>query len=33
VTVFKWNTHLYVVAVGFNRGLDRDRDGVACEKV
>jgi Excalibur calcium-binding domain len=26
------NTRLYNVAMSYNRDLDRDRDGVACEK-
>ena len=32
VTNFKRSTRLYNLAVSFNRGLDRDRDGIACEK-
>jgi hypothetical protein len=32
VTTFKRSTRLYNVAMTYNRDLDRDRDGVACEK-
>jgi hypothetical protein len=32
VTNFRHSTKLYRIAVKHNRGLDRDRDGVACEK-
>jgi Excalibur calcium-binding domain len=32
VTTFKRSTRLYNVAMHYNRGLDRDKDGVACEK-
>ena len=32
VTKFKRSTKLYNVAMSFNRGLDRDKDGIACEK-
>jgi hypothetical protein len=32
VTNFKRSTRLYNKAMSYNRGLDRDRDGVACEK-
>ena len=32
VTNFKKSTALYNTAMRHNRGLDRDRDGVACEK-
>jgi hypothetical protein len=28
---FKRSTHLYLIAIGQNRGLDRDHDGIACE--
>jgi hypothetical protein len=31
VTTFKRSNKLYTTAVGHNRGLDRDHDGVACE--
>ncbi len=32
VTNFKRSTALYNKAMSYNRGLDRDKDGVACEK-
>jgi hypothetical protein len=32
VTTFTHNTAAYNKAVRANRGLDRDRDGIACEK-
>jgi hypothetical protein len=32
VTTFKRSTRLYNIAMSHNRGLDRDRDGIACEK-
>lgn len=32
VTSFKRSTRLYNIAMSYNRGLDRDKDGVACEK-
>jgi hypothetical protein len=32
VTNFKRSTKLYKLAMSYNRGLDRDKDGVACEK-
>jgi len=32
VTTFKRSTRLYNTAMTYNRDLDRDRDGVACEK-
>jgi hypothetical protein len=32
VTSFKRSTKLYKLAMSYNRGLDRDKDGVACEK-
>jgi hypothetical protein len=32
VTNFKRSTKHYKVAMSYNRGLDRDKDGVACEK-
>jgi hypothetical protein len=28
----KRRTKLYRLAMSYNRGLDRDKDGVACEK-
>jgi Excalibur calcium-binding domain len=31
VTNFKRSTKLYKKAISFNRGLDRDKDGIACE--
>jgi hypothetical protein len=31
VTNFKRSTKLYRVATGYNKGLDRDGDGIACE--
>jgi excalibur calcium-binding domain-containing protein len=31
VTNFKRNTRLYNVAMSYNKGLDRDKDGIACE--
>ena len=33
VTTFKRSTRLYNLAMSYNRGLDRDGDGVACEKL
>ena len=33
VTTFKRSTYLYRTAMRYNRGLDRDRDGIACEKL
>jgi hypothetical protein len=30
---FKRSTKLYNEAMSFNRGLDRDHDGIACEKL
>ena len=33
VTNFKRSTALYNTAMGYNRGLDRDKDGIACEKL
>ena len=33
VTTFKRSTRLYRVAMSYNRGLDRDKDGIACEKL
>jgi Excalibur calcium-binding domain len=32
VTNFARSTRLYIVAMSHNRGLDRDKDGIACEK-
>jgi hypothetical protein len=32
VTSFKKSTKIYKKVIKFNRDLDRDRDGVACEK-
>jgi hypothetical protein len=32
VTTFRRSTVLYNRAMSYNRGLDRDKDGVACEK-
>jgi hypothetical protein len=32
VTTFKKSTTLYKKIVGYRSGLDRDHDGVACEK-
>jgi hypothetical protein len=32
VTNFKSSTRLYRIAMSCNKGLDRDKDGVACEK-
>lgn len=32
VTNFKRSTKLYELAMSYNRGLDRDKDGIACEK-
>jgi Excalibur calcium-binding domain len=31
-TSFKRSTKLYKLAMPYNRGLDRDKDGIACEK-
>jgi Excalibur calcium-binding domain len=31
VTNFKRSTRLYSLAMSYNRNLDRDKDGVACE--
>ena len=33
VTNFKRSTRLYNLAMSYNRGLDRDKDGIACEKL
>ena len=32
VTTFRRSTKLYNQAMKYNRGLDRDKDGIACEK-
>ena len=32
VTTFKRSTRLYNIAMRWNKGLDRDKDGIACEK-
>jgi hypothetical protein len=32
VTNFKRSTALYNLAMSYNRALDRDKDGIACEK-
>lgn len=32
VTTFKRSTKLYNTAMSHNKGLDRDKDGIACEK-
>lgn len=32
VTDFVHSTWLYEVVISYNRGLDRDHDGIACEK-
>lgn len=32
VTTFRVDTALYTKAMKYNKGLDRDKDGVACEK-
>ncbi len=32
VTNFKKSTAIYNEAMSYNRGLDRDKDGIACEK-
>lgn len=31
VTTFTRSTRLYNLAMSYNRGLDRDKDGIACE--
>jgi Excalibur calcium-binding domain len=33
VTTFRRSTLLYRRAMSYNRGLDRDHDGIACEKL
>ena len=32
VTNFKRSTSLYKKVIGYNKGLDRDKDGIACEQ-
>jgi Excalibur calcium-binding domain len=32
VTNFTHSNYLYTTAMRYNRGLDRDKDGIACEK-
>jgi hypothetical protein len=32
VTNFFHSNHGYALAMKYNRGLDRDKDGIACEK-
>lgn len=32
VTNFKHSTKLYKKVIGYHKGLDRDKDGIACEK-
>jgi excalibur calcium-binding domain-containing protein len=32
VTTFRRSTRLYRIAMSYNKGLDRDKDGIACEK-
>jgi hypothetical protein len=32
VTTFFRSARIYNLAIHYNRGLDRDHDGVACEK-
>jgi Excalibur calcium-binding domain len=33
VTTFRRSTRLYLIAMRNNSGLDRDKDGIACEKL
>ena len=33
VTNFKRSTAIYKKAMSYNKGLDRDKDGIACEKL
>ena len=33
VANFRRSTALYLTAMHYNRGLDRDKDGIACEKL
>jgi hypothetical protein len=30
---FKYSNRLYRLAMHYNRGLDRDKDGIACEEL
>jgi hypothetical protein len=32
VTNFKRSNRIYRIAMSYNKGLDRDKDGIACEK-
>jgi hypothetical protein len=32
VTTFYRSTRVYSIAMHYNKDLDRDRDGIACEK-
>jgi hypothetical protein len=32
VTTFKRSNRIFAIAMGYNRGLDRDKDKIACEK-
>jgi Excalibur calcium-binding domain len=32
VTTFRRSTRLYRLAMSYNKGLDGDKDGIACEK-
>jgi hypothetical protein len=32
VTTFKRFTHAYNIAISYNKSLDRDKDGIACEQ-
>jgi excalibur calcium-binding domain-containing protein len=32
VTNFRLSTRIYRLAMSHDRGLDRDKDGIACEK-
>jgi hypothetical protein len=32
VTSFRRSTRLYDIAMRWNKGLDRDKDGIACEQ-
>jgi hypothetical protein len=32
VTNFRRSNRIYRIAMSYNRGLDRDKDGIACEK-
>jgi hypothetical protein len=33
ITTFRRSNFLYKTAMRYNRGLDRDKDGIACEKL